>query len=211
MAEQLGPFLGARFSRRSVDALSQYVNNGFNVATFYGERPEGAEVLFVVMRASNLRMRVGDYRPRTFVDGDVSVGADTLTLTGETAFSTAASVALDPYKLTNAGGALPAGLDAATVYFLRVLSTGPDVVALYLTRADAEADENRVDVTAAAGGGVHTIGDVPEPGTANALDGYGALTLGFQYSRGKSIAFTAPERVTFKGTGASSEWAWWWA
>ena len=213
MAEQLGPHLGARFSKQAVDALSQYVNVGFNfVSEFYGERPEEASVLFVCLRASNLRMRIGDYRVRNFVDGDVDTGADTLTLTGETAFSAvAASVVLDPYKLSNAGGALPAGLNATTVYFLRVLSTGPDVVALYTSRADAEADENRVDVTAAVGGGVHAIGGVPGPGTANVLDGYGAATVGFQYTRGKPIGFTAPERVTFLGTAANSEWAWWWA
>ena len=210
MVDQLGPFLGSRFSSSERFSLSQYVNQGFGSTPIFLERPEGAEILtFTTEEPSNgIRVRIGDYRARTFADGDVVVGADTAELTGD-ALATAASVALDPYKLTTSG-ALPAGLDATTVYFLRVLSTGPDVVAFYTSRADAEADTNRVDSTAAVGGGVHTVGGMPASG-AGTVDGYGAIPVGVAGTRGRPLPFQAPERVTIAGDDGTAEFSWWWS
>lgn len=84
----------------------------------------------------------------TFVDGDVSVGNDTVTETGH-GFTTGEG----PIRLSNSGGALPTGLATGTDYWIIVDDV--DTFRFALSRADALADTD-VDITAAAGGGTHT-------------------------------------------------------
>lgn len=85
----------------------------------------------------------------SFVDGDVSVANDEITETAH-GYQTGEG----PVQLSNSGGALPTGLAAATDYwFIRV---GANTYKFATSRANALAGTD-VDITAAAGGGTHTV------------------------------------------------------
>lgn len=84
----------------------------------------------------------------TFADAAVSVANDTITLPGH-GLTTGAG----PIPLTNTGGALPAGL-AAQSYFAIVVDA--NTIKLATTLANALGG-TAVDITAAAGGGVHKL------------------------------------------------------
>jgi len=84
----------------------------------------------------------------TFVDGDVTVGTDLITKASHGLTTTGLKV-----RLTTTG-VLPAGLALATDYFVIVLTSGTYKLAASL--ADAQAG-TPVDITAAAGGGTHTV------------------------------------------------------
>ncbi len=214
MAEQLGPFIGAgREFKRDVLSISQFINQGVSVTMeVFAAKPVGAQVLVLDVITGAVRIRVGDYRDRNFVDGDVSLAADTVTLTGETAFGVAAgSVVPDPYKLKTSG-VLPTGLEVVDdIFFLRVLTVSPDVVAFYTNDADARADTNRVDISTNAGGGTHTIGGMPLQAGASIQDGYGFIEVPGAVNAGPGVyKFAAPDRVTFLGEGVGAEYNYYW-
>jgi len=82
-----------------------------------------------------------------FVDGDVIVAADTIT---------EATHGLDtglPIQLSTTG-TLPSGLTAATTYY--VIRVDANTISLATTYANAVAG-TAIDITAAAGGGTHTL------------------------------------------------------
>lgn len=83
----------------------------------------------------------------TFVDGDVTVGTDNITLTAHN-FRTG-----DHVQLTTTG-TLPTGLSLATDYY--IIYVDANTVQLASSLADAYAG-TQVDITAAAGGGTHTM------------------------------------------------------
>ena len=85
---------------------------------------------------------------RTFIDGDVTTGTDVI---GDTAhgFTTGEG----PVRLTSSG-TLPAGLAVDTDYW--IITVDANSIALAVSRAGALSDV-RVDITAAAGGGTHTV------------------------------------------------------
>lgn len=83
----------------------------------------------------------------TFVDGDVTVAQDSITLTGH-AFQTC-----DYVQLTTSG-TLPAGLSLATDYY--VIYVDANTIKLASTIENA-ALGTPVTITAAAGGGTHTV------------------------------------------------------
>lgn len=83
----------------------------------------------------------------TFEDADVHVVNNTVT---ETAHGL---VTGDRVTISNSGGALPAGLSATTYYIIR---TDDNTLKFATTLANADAG-TAVDITAAAGGGTHTI------------------------------------------------------
>lgn len=85
----------------------------------------------------------------TFVDGDVDTGDDEIEVEGH-----GEETGAGPYRLKNIGGALPAGLAADTNYWLIVVDE--DTVRLAASKADALTSTD-VDITAAAGGGTHTL------------------------------------------------------
>jgi len=85
----------------------------------------------------------------TFVDGDVSVADDEITETAH-GYETGEG----PIRLTNSGGALPAGLAVDTNY--RIIRVDADTLKFATSRANALAGTD-VDITAAAGGGTHTV------------------------------------------------------
>lgn len=84
----------------------------------------------------------------TFVDGDVTVGTDTINITAHD-FKTC-----DHVQLTNSGGALPTGLATATDYYIIYVDANNIRFADSIENAAAGT---QVDITAAAGGGTHTI------------------------------------------------------
>jgi hypothetical protein len=82
----------------------------------------------------------------TFVDGDVTTGTDSITKTAH-GFD-------NGYRVTlSTSGVLPAGLTAGTYYLIVV---DANTLKLATTRDNAR-DGTAVDITAAAGGGTHTI------------------------------------------------------
>lgn len=96
----------------------------------------------------------------TFVDGDVTVGTDTI---AETAHG---FVTGDVVQLSTTG-TLPTGLSAATDYY--VIRVDDNSLKLAASAKDAE-EGNAVDITAAAGGGTHTA--TPQEMDVRALDVY---------------------------------------
>lgn len=85
---------------------------------------------------------------RTFVDAAVTTGTDRIALPGHT-FSTG-----DLVRLSNSGGAVPAGLVTTRPYY--VIKVDDGVIKLASSSANATSG-TAVDITAAAGGGTHTI------------------------------------------------------
>ncbi|REK56943.1 MAG: hypothetical protein DWQ49_09555 [Bacteroidetes bacterium] len=85
---------------------------------------------------------------QTFVDGDVTVGTDNVNITAH------GFLVGDHVQLTNSGGALPAGLATATDYY--IIRVDADNIKFANSVANAIAG-TAVDITAAAGGGTHTV------------------------------------------------------
>lgn len=83
----------------------------------------------------------------TFGDGDVDTGADTITETSHNLFTGAI------VRLTTTG-TLPTGLSAGTDYY--VIRATANTFKLATTAANADAG-TAVDITAASGGGTHTL------------------------------------------------------
>lgn len=83
----------------------------------------------------------------TFTSSDVTAGSDKITKASH-GLSTN-----DPVYLSNSGGALPAGLSAATKYFVSV--SGNDIK-FHNTSSDSNAVTNAIDITG-GGTGTHTL------------------------------------------------------
>jgi len=83
---------------------------------------------------------------KTFVDADVTVAADTITIAAH-GYATGLRVA------ATTGGVLPAGLSATNYWVIKV---DADTIKLASSAANALAG-TVVDITAAAGGGTHTL------------------------------------------------------
>jgi len=83
----------------------------------------------------------------TFVDANVNVGTDVITVPTNEYLYTGQQVAL------TTSGVLPAGLSATNYFIIRVTAT---TIKLATSRANAD-DDVAVNITAAAGGGTHTL------------------------------------------------------
>lgn len=90
------------------------------------------------------------------IDIQAAAGGGVHTITNSTVTFAAAHglTTADAVNVTNAGGALPTGLVAGTQYYAIVISATR--LAFAASAVDAAAD-TRVQITAAAGGGVHTM------------------------------------------------------
>jgi len=86
---------------------------------------------------------------QTFVDGDVDDVANDIIISGH-GFDTGEG----PVRLSNSGGTLPAGLSTGTDYW--TIEVDINTLAFATSRANAIAGA-KVDITAAVGGGTHTI------------------------------------------------------
>ena len=105
--------------------------------------------------STSIRRRVGaayetvhTFPTFTFVDGDVTVASNTITEASHPYSQTGA-----PAVLTTTG-TLPAGLALATTYY--VVRVDANTIKLATSRVNADKG-TAVDITAAAGGGTHTI------------------------------------------------------
>lgn len=85
---------------------------------------------------------------KTFVDADVNTATDVISIASH-GFSTGFGA-----ELTTTG-VLPAGLVLFTIYYLNCPTSG--TLTLHTNLADALAGTNPVNITAAAGGGTHTL------------------------------------------------------
>lgn len=83
-----------------------------------------------------------------FSDSDVTTGTDNINITSH------GYVDLQKVQVSNSGGALPTGLSASTDYW--IIYVDADNFKLASSYANSVAD-SAVDITAAAGGGTHTI------------------------------------------------------
>jgi hypothetical protein len=172
-----------------------------------------ARVLFIVPESGAasfvLSLRPGDYTAaRTFTVADL--GLNTLTATAH-GFESGDG----PYLLTNSGGALPAGTDTTTKYWLNVVDA--NTLRLYTSEQAAldGAAAGLVDITG-NGTGTHSIGSTI--GNANALPttnitndfaearlSISANTLG-QVQR--VISIVAPHKLTIGLSAAGSVTYW---
>ena len=110
-----------------------------------------------------------DIKEQTFVDGDVTVGTDTINI------SSHGFIDLQKVQLTTSG-TLPAGLSLSTDYW--IIYVDADNIQLASSLENAQSD-TPVDITAASGGGTHRCTNEE---TLVTIDGYqdetidGALT-----------------------------------
>jgi hypothetical protein len=102
-----------------------------------------------------------------FVDGDVTVGSDQIDLTSH-AYSTG-----DAVQLTTTG-VLPAGLATSTTYYMIRVDGAEVQFATTLANANAGT---QIDITAAAGGGTHTISPIIDRAVALSTAGSGVITM----------------------------------
>ncbi len=124
-----------------VGAINCKINQGITITNNIIRDFDGDYGIFVAAQFS-------DSIDDTFVDGDVTVGTDQITLTAHS-FNDGNSVVL------TTTGTLPAGLSTEDVYY--VSDVDSNTIALY---TDKELT-SIVDITAAAGGGTHTITHMP--------------------------------------------------
>lgn len=129
----------------------------------------------------------------TFVDGDVTTGTDTIAeaahgmTTGE-----------GPYRVSNSGGALPTGLAVDTNYWIIAPTAGTYKFAS--SKANALA-LTAVDITAAAGGGTHTLRRAQNDVIiAELVQGINAVT-GVNFAAVQTVG--AGETDTLRATGSA--------
>src|SRR5262252_6598999 len=84
----------------------------------------------------------------TFTDANVTVASDQIAIAAH-GYTSGTGVVL------TTSGTLPTGLALNTLYF--VFAVNANTITLHNTVADAEAGTNPVNITAAAGGGTHTV------------------------------------------------------
>ncbi len=125
----------------------------------------------------------------TFVDGNVTVGTDQIDLTSH------AYVTGDPVVLTTTG-TLPAGLATSTTYY--VIRISASVIKFASTLANANLG-TAIDITAASGGGTHSISplvnraiDITSAGSGTiTLDLMGAATFNVDHLIGQEVSILA--------------------
>jgi hypothetical protein len=160
-----------------------------------------------------IRLRLGDYRARDFdatADIDTTPLVETIDISG--GVTPHEWVSGDgPYQIA---GTCPAGLSAATNYYVEVVDA--DTIALHLTEAEAltALTATRVDLGVAAVG-TCDLPDGPPAQTATTQDGYAslsmiALRIGGASSFAPITTISAPEQLTVEATLATTEIYYWW-
>lgn len=171
-----GTLSWADFLDDTLNAGEVFIGNSSNVATGYDTDLVGDIV--------------GSIASFDFVDGDVNTGTDEITETSH-------GLANDQIVyLTNSGGALPTGLSASTAYYVIVVDA--NTIQLSLT-----AGGSAVDITAAAGGGTHTLNygglELKAGVVANAN-----IVSDADIAHSKMAALTASRAMVTDGSGVSS-------
>lgn len=181
-------------------------------------------------RTLALQVEVGDFRvapghqaPSTFVDADVNVAENRIAKVAH-GFTDVEG----PLPLSNSGGALPAGLSAQDYWLVKRDADSYGICATQdnankvrgllkqgIAWTGAALQALLVDITAAAGGGTHSWNAasavmIAATGTSNqALHAKGSLLLKVSAEL-KPLFFSAPTRLTVKGSTAGSILNYWW-
>ena len=192
-------------------ALSKLINHVFGNTETLISRPSNTVSLFLQVEsdADSFRLKPGDYRARDFADGDVTTATNVAVvdnLSGAHEFEAGDG----PYRLSTSG-ALPTGLSDSVDYYIEVVNS--TTIAFHLSREAAIAADSttRVNITAAGGGGTHTIGGVAGAASATITNGTGSFQVSTPSGQTPRIhAFTAPSRLTVVGNDASAILTYWW-
>ncbi len=181
------------------DAINSIV--GVAATQLVGGPASRGNILVLVSDKGAFRFRLGDQADRSFVPGDVTVGADTIDITAH------GWVTGDgPVQIENDLSDPPAGLDEVTDYF--VIRTDDDTIQLALSLVDALAG-TQVDITD-VGTGVNTIGGMANTlvmPAADIVDGSSSFRLapeGF-------LVLPGPIKLTAKGDAADAVLSYWYA
>ncbi len=138
----------------------------------------------------------------TFADGDVTVVGDLITKAAHGLTTTGLKVQL------TSSGTLPAGLSLATDYYVIVVSSSTYKLASSLANAQAGT---AVDITAAAGGGTHTVTPVAIAGASVTLqksNSYGKSGVTAQWDAVESAtAITADGNIWISDVDPEYEYA----
>ena len=191
---------------KGVDAftLSARMNAIVGTAITHLTRPGDRRFIGFQVQVNGFFIKAGYHPELAFVDGDVTVGTDQI---AETAHGFVNGDG--PYQLTT-DGTLPAGLELLTDYFVRRVDDNN--YTLHTSHTSATKGTTPVDITAAAGGGTHTIAAMPsaEPSATN-TDGQEALHVNAGAGAGGDIGgvMAMPERLTVRGDGAASKLVYW--
>lgn len=174
-------------------------------------RPKKANRLYINVEVADFRYRQGQYNAATFVDGNVSVPNNTVNINAHTF-----DMGEGPHRLTS-GGVLPAGLSLTQdVWIAKIDANNIGFAATLDAIARIEDFLNRglsatallIDITAAAGGGTHTVNAAltQASGAGHKIDGQQSTFLGVGRHE-----FVAPRKSTLKGSAAGSICNYWYA
>jgi len=180
-------------------------------------RPAGYRRLALSFEAIGVvaaRLKVGDYRARTFdatADIDTTPLVETMTITGGVA-PHVFRAGDGPYKVS---GTCPAGLSGTPLYFVEAVSS--TAISFHLTKQQALAASTatRVDLGVAAVG-TCTVGGMPAAPAASSTDGYesfGLMSPSQSTVGGSSnwppVILWAPERLTISPMTAAKVITYW--
>ena len=135
------------FLQGQVISRTTYADLFAILGTTYGAGDGSTTFALPDMRGSMVIGAGQKIKAFTFADADVTVGTDAIEIDSNQYLYSGQAVVL------STTGTLPAGLSAGTYYIIYVSDTS---VKLASSRANAD-DGTAVDITAAAGGGVHTL------------------------------------------------------
>lgn len=183
--------------------LSADVNAVYGATAAVLTRPAWARFLAFQILADGFWVKPGKHPGLTFVDGDVTVGTDVIAIAAH-GFTSGDG----PYQLTTTI-ALPAGLALLTDYYVRAVTAG--TITLHTSQSDAKKGTDPVDITAAVGGGTHTIGAMTAANpTATNTNGQEAVHITLAATNGGVVVVAAPSTVTVKGDAGTASMPYWW-
>lgn len=139
---------GQEVSRTTYADLFAYFNTEFGSGTFFGAGNGTTTFNLPDMRGrAPIGFGAGAAIAITFVDANVNTGSEEITVASNDVLHTGQKVTL------STSGVLPTGLSAGDYYVIRVSATA---IKLATSQANAIAG-TAVNITAAAGGGTHTL------------------------------------------------------
>lgn len=166
-------------------------------------RPADKRFLAFQVLSDGFNFKTGLHPNRIFFDADVNISTDEVTMAGH--FFTSG---VGPWQLTTSG-TLPAGLNLLTDYFIGAVTTG--IVSFHLTHNDAVKDKNRVDITAASGGGVHTLGGLKSTNpSATNEDGQERQFYSAANTNGNVQVVAVGNSFSIAGDQGTSNMVYWW-
>ncbi len=164
--------------------------------------PGSSAALVLDCEAVDARLKIGDHVGKTFT----AANATNLFTATAHGFKTGDG----PYPVSNSGGALPAGLAAATPYWIIRVDDNTFRLASSLNNAMA-AEPVAVDITT-DGTGTQTIGGITATAPGSSVsNGLGSIELDSAAGDRRVVRIApAPAKVTVKGSAAGSIVTYWW-